>query len=262
MKYWAILNIRLKALSQYRAAAFAAICAQLFWGIVTMMIFRAFFSESSGPEPITLSQAITFLWLGQALLQMIPWSLDKDIEAQVKNGNVAYELLRPIHLYELWYVRSFALRAIPTLMRCIPIFVIAGLFFGLTRPVSVAAGCAFSFSVVLGLLLSSAIMTLILISLFWTISGEGIQRLSPHIAVIFSGLVVPLPLFPSWMQPVLDLQPFRGILDIPCRLYTGVIPVSEAYYYFAFQMVWTAIFVLLGQWLLSKALKTFVVQGG
>lgn len=260
--YLAILKTRFKTIFQYRAAAFAAICTQFFWGIVTMMIFRAFYSEATGPEPITLSQAITFLWLGQALLQMIPWSLDKEIEAQVKNGNVAYELLRPIHLYELWFVRSFAHRSIPTLMRCIPIFVFAGLFFGLTPPVSFQAGCAFSIAVFLGLLLSSSITTVVLISLFWTISGEGIQRLLPHLSLIFSGLVVPLPLFPSWMQPLLNLQPFRGILDIPCRLYTGVIPVDQALYYFVFQIIWIAILVLFGQWLLSKALKNFVVQGG
>jgi ABC-2 type transport system permease protein len=246
----------------YRAAAFAAICAQLFWGIVTMMIYRAFYASAGAAEPISLSQAISFIWVGQALLQLIPWSIDKEIEAQVRNGNVAYELIRPIHLYGLWFARSFALRAVPTLMRCIPIFACAGWLFGLSAPISWKAGAAFCLSVIFALLLSSAMTTVVLISLFWTVSGEGIQRLLPHCTVLLSGMVVPLPLFPSWMQPFLNVQPFRGVMDIPCRLYTGVIPVSDALYYFGFQLAWIATFVLLGQWLVNKALKRFVIQGG
>jgi ABC-2 type transport system permease protein len=259
--YLAILKIRMKALLQYRAAAFAAICAQLFWGIITVMIFRAFYAGSSA-EPISLNQTITFIWLGQALLQLIPWSIDKEIEAQVKNGNVAYELIRPLHLYGLWFARSFALRLIPTLMRCLPIFVFGGLFFGLSAPVSLQAGLAFFLSVIFALLLSSAMTTAVLISLFWTVSGEGIQRLLPHFTVLFSGMVVPLPLFPSWMQPFLNVQPFRGVMDIPCRLYTGVIPASDAMYYFAFQLAWICAFVLFGKWLMHRAMKSFVIQGG
>lgn len=258
--YLAILKIRMKTLFHYRSAAFAAICAQIFWGIVTVMIYRAFYAKATN-SPITLNQTITFIWLGQALLQLIPWSIDKELEAQVKNGNVVYELIRPIHLYQLWFTRSFALRATLTLMRCFPIFLLGG-WLGLSAPVSLAAGMCFFLSIIFALVLSSAITTVVLSSLFWTISGEGIQRLLPHFTLFFSGMIVPLPLFPHWMQPFLNIQPFRGVMDIPCRLYTGIIPVEEALYYFGFQLAWIIIFILLGKRLINKAMKTFIIQGG
>lgn len=259
--YFAILKIRMKTLLQYRSAAFAAICTQLFWALLNVMVFRAFYAGTSS-ETFSLPQAITFIWLGQALLQVIPWSIDKEIEAQVKNGNIAYELIRPVHLYGLWLARSFALRSIPTLIRCFPIFLIGGLWLGLSPPVSWGAGFVFAFSVLFALFLSSALTTLVLISLFWTISGEGIQRLMPHFTLLFSGILVPLPLFPSWMQSFLNLQPFRGVMDIPCRLYTGMIPLSEAVYYLAFQLAWTLFFIFLGKQLMNKALKKIAIQGG
>lgn len=259
--YLAILKIRMKTLLQYRTVAFAAICTQLFWGLITVMVYRAFYTNARN-QPISLDQAITFIWLGQALLQLIPWSIDKEIEFQVKNGNVVYELLRPIDLYKLWFVRSFALRSIPTIMRCFPIFLVGGLFFGLLPPVSYQATICFMVSLCLALLLSTAMITFVMISLFWTISGEGIQRLLPHVTVLFAGMVVPLPLFPTWMQPFLNLQPFRGIIDIPARFYTGIIPTFDALYYFGFQMGWFLFFFLLGKWLIQKAIKNFVIQGG
>ena len=261
--YLAILKIRMKVLLQYRLAAFAGISTQAFWGIIQVMILTAFYQEGkTGSEPITLSQAITFMWLGQALLQILPWNIDKEIEALVRSGNIAYELLRPLHLYTLWFMRSFAMRFIPTLLRVVPIFLLGGLFFGLKAPVSLEAFFLFMLALILSLFVASAITTLIIISLFWTLSGEGIQRLSPHVMLLFSGLIVPLPLFPSWMQPFLDVQPIRCIMDIPCRLYTGVIQASDAAYFLGFQCVWFLLFVLFGKWLLQKALKQFVVQGG
>lgn len=252
----------MKMLFRYRAAAFAGIFTQLFWGIIQVMIFQAFYSGASYKEPMSLAQAITFIWLGQALLQVLPWSIDKEIESQIKSGHVAYELIRPIHLYRLWYVRAFAMRFIPTALRYLPIFIIGGFFLGLEAPASWLSGSCFFLSVICAFFLSAAITALVIISLFWTISGEGIQRLLPHVTVLLSGMVIPLPLFPSWLQPFLSLQPFRGIMDIPCRLYTGIIPPSEALYYLGFQLGWTVILMATGQLLLKKALRQFVVQGG
>lgn len=252
----------MKTLLHYRAAAFAGICTQLFWGIIQVMMLKAFYSESSAHEPLSLAQAVTFIWLGQSLVQLLPWTIDKEIEAQIKNGNVAYELVRPLHLYGLWYARSFAMRFIPTLMRCGPIFLIAGLFLDLSAPASWQSGVYFGCSVAAALFLSSAITTALVISLFWTLSGEGLLKLMPHVVILLSGMVVPLPLFPDWMQPFLNVQPFRGAMDIPCRIYTGVIPAGGALYYIGFQLAWTAAIVLFGVWLMNRAVRQIVIQGG
>lgn len=260
--YFAILKIRAHALLRYRAAAFAGICTQLFWGFVVMMIYKAFYRGSSSDEPLSLQNAITFIWLSQSLLGLLPWTIDREVEAQVRGGQVAYELVRPLHLYNLWYMRSFAMRLIPIVVRSPPVFFISFFFLGLSPPISFAAWIAFALALIFAILLSSAITNLVIISLFWTLSGEGIKRLLPQITAFLCGMIVPLPLFPSWMQPFLNWQPFRGVLDIPCRLYTGVIPVSEAYLYLAFQAAWVFIFVVFGKWLLSKAQRRFVVQGG
>lgn len=260
--YLAILKARMATLLQYRGAAFAGVATQIFWAIIKTMIMTAFYSIAPTSQPITLSQAITFIWLGQALLAILPWTIDKELEAQVKNGNVSYELIRPLNLYSLWYARSFAIRSIPTTMRCIPVLLFGVLFFGLSAPLSWSASIAFGISLCLGALISAAITTLVIISLFWTISGEGIQRMMPHIALLLSGLVVPLPLFPEWLQPFLSLQPLRGIIDIPCRIYTGVISIHDTPYYFGFQVIWILLLMGLGRWLMSRALRQVEIQGG
>lgn len=260
--YVAIFKCRLATLLQYRAAAFAAVATQVFWGLMRVMIFTAFYASTSAAQPLTLPQALTFIWLSQAFLQLLPWNVDKEVEAQVKTGNVAYELVRPIELYWLWYTRALAIRTIPTIIRAIPVFIIAGLFMELMAPVSFQAGVAFAISICLGAVVSASITTLVITSLFWTISGEGIQRLMPTMTLLFSGLIVPLPLFPSWAQTFISLQPLRCIIDIPSRIYTGVISVSEAPYYILFQGFWAVVLIAGGKMLMNRAVHKVEIQGG
>jgi ABC-2 type transport system permease protein len=261
-RYLALFRARANALLQYRAAAIAGLFTQLFWGLIYTMVLSAFYREGSQYVSISLETAITFVWINQAFWLLVPWNVDKQVEAQISSGQIAYELIRPLDLYWLWLWRCLAIRTIPTIMRSLPIFVIAGLFLGLQAPVSWQALCCFIGSVCFSTFLSASITTLVLISLFWTLSGEGILRLLPPIAVFLSGLVVPLPLFPDWLQPFMLVQPFRAIVDIPCRLYIGIIDAGAFGYYAAIQIGWTLFFITLGKMLMHRAMKKVVIQGG
>ena len=112
------------------------------------------------------------------------------------------------------------------------------------------------------LLLGCAITVLVTISMLWTISGEGFFYITATAVTVFSGMVIPLPLFPDWAQPILDFMPFRGLGDVPFRLYTGNIPAGDALPYLAQQAAWTVAMVVAGRWLLARGLRRLVVQGG
>jgi len=180
----------------------------------------------------------------------------------VRTGTVAYELLRPLDLYALWFCRSLALRSAPTVLRAIPMFVLAGLFFGMSAPPSWASAVAAAISALAALLLSSALSTLFSISLLWTISGDGLFRLGAICVMIFSGLIVPLPLFPDWAQAALNFMPFRGVVDVPFRIYMGHIPPGQVLWPLAHQVAWTLALIALGRWLLARGTYRLVVQGG
>jgi ABC-2 type transport system permease protein len=120
--YLAILKSRTLILFQYRAAALAGIPTQVFWGMIKIMVFTAFYATASRSHPLNLSQTTTFIWIGQAFLQLLPWNIDKELEEQIKNGNIAYELARPLDLYWYWFARALAMRLTPTVWRCIPLF--------------------------------------------------------------------------------------------------------------------------------------------
>jgi ABC-2 type transport system permease protein len=145
--YWSVVKARFRMLLQYRAAALAGFGAQLFWGLIRVMIFDAFCASSPVPQPMNRDQVITYLWLIQALLVLLPWGIDWEIRTMIRSGTVAYELARPVDLYWFWFSRNLALRTAPGLLRAMPMFVVAGLFLGLRPPASAAAAVSWAVAV-------------------------------------------------------------------------------------------------------------------
>ncbi len=260
--YLAITAARFRVLLQYRAAAIAGIATQLFWGLIRMMIFLAFYSSSNRPQPISRADMVTYIWLGQAMLGLLPWNFDTDVRNLLRSGAVAYELVRPLDLYAHWYCRAFAQRVAPTLMRSVPLFVVAMLWFGMRPPPSLASGFAWLLTTFGATLLNTAFMTLVTLTMFWTLSGEGAQRLAPFAVYMFSGMLLPLAFWPARAQMLLHLLPFRGMVDVPFRVYLGQISPAQALEEFAAQLLWTTVLVLAGRALLVRGTRRLVIQGG
>ena len=260
--YLAILTAKLRTLLQYRAAAVAGFACQLFFGWVILMGYRGFYAAVDTPQPMTLAEITSYVWLGQAMLGLLPWVADPDMRLMMRQGSVAYELLRPVDVYWLWYSRAIAQRVGPTLLRSIPMFITAMLFLGLQPPASLAAGLAWAVATIGAVLIAAAIATLLGITMLWTISGQGVSSVVPAMVMILSGMLVPIPLMPQWAQVIPNALPFRGIADIPFRLYLGHIPAGHVWPMLAHQLLWVAVLVVAGRWILSRGLRRLVIQGG
>ncbi len=260
--YWALFSGRLRMLLQYRTAALAGLTTQLFWGLIRVMAFEAFYRSSSKAMPLSIEQTVDYIWLGQAFLMLLPVRLDAEIRAMVRTGSVAYELVRPLDLYALWYARTIASCLAPTVLRCMPLCIIALFVFDMRLPSSPASAMAFALSMMVALLLASALSNLLNITLLWTLAGEGMAHIAQVATFLFCGMIVPLPLFPDFLQPILVYLPFAGLMDLPFRLYTGHIAAAEITSVLARQIFWTVALVLCGRWLLSRGTRVLVAQGG
>lgn len=268
--YRAIVSARFRMLLQYRAAAIGGLWTQIFFGLVFLGVYDAFYRSSNQPQPMTFPQIVSYVWLGQALWAMLPWNADAEVKAMVRSGAVAYELCRPVDLYSLWYARALAWRTAPTMLRAMPLVVFVTMIlplvgleeWRLTAPPSIASAVAFAATIVCTLLLGCALTTLINVILLWTLNGEGVVLLMTAMVTFFSGMTIPLPLFPDWAQPVVQALPFAGLVDLPFRVYIGHIAPGDVWPVLRHQLLWTAGLVILGRWLLSRGMRRIVVQGG
>lgn len=268
--YRAVVGARFRMLLQYRAAAIAGLWTQIVFGLVLIMIYEAFYSSSTPDrQPVSFAQIATYVWLGQALLAMLPWNVDQEVRLMVRTGAVAYELCRPVDLYGLWFARALAWRTAPTMLRAVPMALFAMLLlpavgipeWQLQAP-TFEAGLGFIASITCTIALASSLTTLMNISLLWTLSADGVVMIAASIVSFCSGMIVPLPLFPEWAQTVLAWLPFAGLADQPFRIYSGDIPIELLPLTLGRQLAWTVVLVAFGRWLLARGVKRITVQGG
>jgi len=260
--YGSYFSARFRTLLQYRGAAIGGMVTQVFFGLILVMVYEAFYRSTVVAQPMALSQVRSYIWLGQAFLGMLPWNVEGEQRYLVRSGSVAYELLRPVNLYSLWFARSLAWRSAPTLLRSIPILALSFAFFGLSLPASPAAGAAWAAAMAGALLLSASMTTLLTILLMWTVSGEGVNVVLTALVILCSGMNIPLPLFPDWIRGVMEILPYRGLVDTPYRLYVGYSLPSDAPLLILQQLGWAAAIVGLGLLLMRRGLRRLSIFGG
>ncbi|GGH84554.1 ABC-2 type transport system permease protein [Pullulanibacillus pueri] len=264
--YFSVIKLRLLYGLQYRGAAFAGVATQFFWGFMYIMIFEAFYSHTHTEPPMTLNELVAYVWLQQAFLTLMAlWFSDNEIFDLITKGNIAYELCRPCELYGLWYAKLLAQRLAAALLRSFPILIIAFLLpqpYRMMLPPSLTTFLFFLIALVLGLLILVSISMFIYISVFITMSPTGSLLMLGVVGEFFAGLILPIPLMPSWMQVLASCLPFRWTMDFPFRVYSGQIPEDQAWIGLVVQLVWLVVLVILGRFCLRKALGKVVVQGG
>ena len=265
-KYISFFRIRLIAGLQYRAAAWAGIFTQAVWGLMLILMYRAFYKSGSDAFPMEFGALSTYIWLQEALLTLFAaWAFDNDIFDSITSGAVAYELCRPCGMYGMWFVKNMAMRIARVALRCLPIVVVAALLpapYGLTLPAGFGAGVLFLVSLVLGVLVSVSFVMLVYISAFYTLSSSGVRVLGASVVEFLSGVVIPLPFFPEKLQKVLNLLPFASMQNTPILIYTGHLGFAEALKAMGLQLVWLVLLGGLGLVLIRRALKKVVIQGG
>ncbi|MBA4795266.1 MAG: ABC transporter permease [Phenylobacterium sp.] len=271
--YAAAFTSRFLLMLQYRAAALAGFATQCWWGGIKVMIYSAFFAAApaaAAGAPMSLTQVITYTWLAQALLALTPWSADPEIALAVRTGGVAYDRLRPLDTYALWYVRGAAWMASRAVPRAALMLLAAGFvlpLIGLSDwawkpPATFAAAALFAVALPLALALSAAFLMIVNVVVAATLTDRGPNVLFNALIIVFSGNLLPLALYPDWARTALLVQPFAGMLDIPLRLYVGELSGAAAAGGLALQAFWTLTLIALGRWALSRVMRRLEVQGG
>lgn len=110
-KYWSFFGLRFSMSLQYRTAALAGMVTQFAWGFMEIMMFRTFYEADANAFPMSFASTVSYVWMQQAFLHFFAaWMMDSDIMDAIMNGNIAYELCRPIRIYNMWFARSIASR--------------------------------------------------------------------------------------------------------------------------------------------------------
>ena len=268
--YLAAFRARFQLMLQYRAAALAGFATQCWWGGIRIMVFAAFYGVNAAAAPISLSNAVTYVWLGQALLALLPWVADPEIGHAVRTGGVGYDRLRPLDAYGYWYARTLGWMLARALPRAVLMLLAAGIIMPLIglgdwswRPPSgVMAALLFVPAFALMTALGAAVLMVANIVVAASLNERGVNAVLTPLVVVFSGSLLPLNFFPDAVRPYLHVQPLAGLVDIPFRIYFADLQGVAALQGLALQAAWTLVLVGIGRIAMERMMRQLEMQGG
>ncbi|WP_024296504.1 ABC transporter permease [Lacrimispora indolis] len=265
-KYWSFFRIRFIHGLQYRAAALSGMVTQFVWGTMEILLFRAFYEAAPESFPMEFQALSTYVWLQQAFLALyMTWFWESELFDSITTGNVAYELCRPVRLYNMWFARGLAVRLSKAVLRCMPILLFAWLLpapYGLALPGSFHTWFFTLLSMTLGFLFVVAFGMIVYMSVFYTISSQGIKLIVTSLSEFLSGSVIPLPFLPDGIREFVNLLPFASAQNVPFRIFGGDLKGQDMYASLFVQVFWLAMFLIIGRIMERNALKRVVFQGG
>jgi ABC-2 type transport system permease protein len=261
--YLAFVTQSFQKRMQYRVANLAGLTTNFFFLLVHIFVYTAFYKVSTAPQPLNLDEVITYFVLCQVFFMLMPfWGTRSEVTSAIKDGSVALQLTKPVDFQAYWFADECGRALYYLLMRGFPTFLISILFFKVTIPQQPTVFMAFTVSMVLAVFMSNAITITIFSSGFWTLDTTGISGMSYSIITLFSGMLVPIALWPEWLAHIARWLPFEGLIDIPFSIYLGKITGIAVWIAIGKQMVWNLFFIGLGRLFLTRGFSRLVIQGG
>jgi len=246
----------------YRARYYVGVLTYLFNVAVYYFIWRAVFRNTPTVVGLTLPQMITYVAVGWTIRSFYFNEIDRDIAAQVQEGRLAMNLIRPVDFQMVMVADAAGQSAFRAVLFTIPISVVLALLFPLKAPASVAAGAMFAVSSVMSIFLVAGLNFLVGLIAIRSKSILGILRAKYLVLELLSGLLIPTTLFPEPLRTILLASPFPHINFTPATLYLGKATGLAAARLLGLQAAWTVALIGLGQWAWRKSRMRITIQGG
>jgi ABC-2 type transport system permease protein len=263
--YAAVARSSFRRYSTYTAATLAGMFTNSVFGVIFSFAYLALWKESPHAGGYDGNDAVTYVWLGQALLMTVAiWGggTTHDLAERIRTGDVAIDLYRPTGLVG-WYLAGDLGRAAYHLVaRGLGPTLIGLYFFDISLPSDALDAAAFLVSLVLAVVVSFGLRFMVASSAFWMLDASGPTFLASAFALFFSGMMLPLVLFPGWLGTLAQALPWSAFVQVPIDIWLGRYEGWGLLGALGFQAFWVVVLLGLCQVVLRAATRKVVVQGG
>lgn len=247
--------------STYRIAALSATFTNTVFGFLRAGVLIALWRARPTLGGYDVADAVTFSFLTQALIEPVRiFGGGLDLTERIRTGDVSVDLQRPVDLQGWWLADDAGRTAFAVVSRGAPPLIVGGLALHLHWPSSAAVWVAFAGAVLLGWLVSFGLRYLISLAVFWLHDARGIQAISMVTGMFFSGMIVPLVVFPGTLGTVARVLPWSALVQLPADVFLGRRTDLLAVY--GFQAGWALALLGAGRLLTVAARRRLVIHGG
>jgi ABC-2 type transport system permease protein len=248
----------------YRGQAWASIFGDLVEVFARIAIWMSIFAVAGDKAGgVSLKEMITYTIVGSVLLGAWEWRLYLNvIGQQIKTGDVAVFLLKPLNyllMMLFWELGTIAFRLMAVVL---PVIVVTGLIYGVEPPASPFHGAMFVGFLLLGFVILFLLATIAGLLAFWMMTVFALEWSMHAFMAVLAGSFVPLWFFPAPAAAIIERLPFAYTTFHPNAVYLGRLDVNATLTTFGIGCGWAVVLTGFAAWLWSLAQHRIVVQGG
>lgn len=260
--YWEIVSLALRRQLTYRAAMWAGLATNVFFGLLRALVMIALYDARNEVAGLTLQEAITYTALSQAIIAYLSIFGWWDVMDSVNSGEVAADMLRPMNYLRFWMAADLGRALVNIVLRGVTIILIYSLFVDLSLPQSAWQWLALLPALFFAWAVSFGWRFLVNLAAFWTPNARGIGRFAFGLIWVLSGFYMPLRLYPDWFRAICELTPFPSMVSTPLQIFLGLLDGPELLWALSNQILWSVILLAVSQLVLNRGVRRLVIQGG
>lgn len=217
-KYLSILRVGWLDAVEYRTEFFVSV---LGWGIrifLAVFLWLAVASSKGGSiGDYSFNKIMGYFFIIQIISSFVFSRISFDIALDIYRGDFANYMLKPMNYLVFRLVREMSKNAFRTLMGIVIFGSVMFIFFGgIPLP---AWKIPLALLVIIGAyLVNFCIVAMIAMSAFWVTSATRFAFIYFGILTIFSGILIPVDLFPPKLFEILFYLPFGYIFYFPAKI--------------------------------------------
>ncbi len=260
--YLDFIRIRFLTMLAYRINYYSGILIYSLNIGVNYFTWMAIYGNGDSLGGFTATQMTSYVavsWMARAFYFN---NLDREISTDIRDGSIAIQFIRPYNYVLVKMMQGLGEGMFRFLLFMIPGMAIAMLLFPVQLPTAPSAWAGFLVMLFFSFLINSQINIITGLSAFFVENNEGMMRMKRVIVDLFSGLIVPISLFPDWLSSVLKVLPFQAITYLPGSVFTGRVQGVGIWNVLGIQIVWFLALLIPIVWLYHAARQRLFVQGG
>ena len=260
-KYWQIAKGPMQENTAYSAWYWAGTVSSVMRLLIIYFFWQAVYANQTTIQNINLETMLTYIVIAM-LLQGFVGGVGNELAENIKEGQVAIELMRPYDMIFKMFAVDVGEKVMYLIQGTIPMILTAYFFMDLSFPKSPETMLLFIVSALVGIWIGTFFDFLVGVLAFWTVNVWGVRVLKESLITFFSGALVPITLFPDWLRTITEFLPFQAMVYLPVSIYSGLITGTEAYMALGVQLFWLISLYVLVRVIWSQAIKQITIFGG